>query len=430
MPVDCPRLLLPRLLNLRQRFPATAAPTIRETLRRECAATQVLTRIKPGARVVIGVGSRGISHLSHFISELILLVKEAGAQPFLIPAMGSHGGGTPEGQLDILAGYGITEETMGVPIRASMDTTQIGTTEDGLPVYFSREALKADAVLVFNRVKPHTDFTGSIGSGIMKMLAIGFAKRTGATVCHAAAARLGHERVIRTAARTILAAVPVLCGVAVLENQVHETARIAVVKPQDFEERDGALLAEAKRLMPRLPFDDIDLLIVDELGKNISGTGMDTNVINRGCQGYTSSLVDLGDRSVPATHIRRLFLRGLTAETHGNAVGIGLADFTTTRLVKEMNRQATYLNSLTALTPQLSKIPIYFDTDREAIMRALATLALEDSRTARIVRIKDTLSLSRMQISEACVKDVAGRTELEADETATEMAFDGAGNLT
>ncbi|HYG74421.1 MAG TPA: lactate racemase domain-containing protein [Planctomycetota bacterium] len=417
---------LPRMVSLTQKFPAAAPLDIPATIRREFAAQKMAQRIKPGSSVVIGAGSRGIAHIAEIISTLVALIKEAGAHPFIIPAMGSHGGGTPEGQLSILAEYGITEAKMGVPIRASMDVQQIGTTEDGVPVCFSSEALKADAVLVVNRIKPHTDFVGDIGSGIVKMLAIGFAKRVGASACHQAASRLGHERVIRTAGHIALQKVPVLCGVAILENQVHDTARIEIVQPQDFERRDPELLVEARRLMPRLPFDEIDLLIVDQLGKNISGTGMDTNVVNRHCQGYDSSLIG-SNRLKP--WIKRLYVRGLTEETHGNSVGIGLADFTHSRLVKAMDRHSTYLNSLTALTPQLSKIPVYFDSDREAIVRGLATLGIDDFSTAKIVRIKDTLSLEAMQISEACLKEIAGREELLVKGVPKDMSFDSSGNL-
>jgi hypothetical protein len=399
---------------------------IPSVVRNEFKAQDVLSRLQPGAQIAVGVGSRGISNIKNIVGEVLAALKTAAAKPFIIPAMGSHGGATPEGQIGVLESYGITEQSMGVPIRASMEVERIGTSADGVEVFCSVEALRSDGIVIVNRVKPHTDFTGTHGSGVMKMIVIGLGKRAGAATCHGAAARLGFERVIRAIARVTLSRAPILCGVAIVENQFHETARIAVLKPAEIEEREKELLEEARRLFPRLPFDDIDVLIVDRLGKNISGSGMDPNVTGRWVHGYSTSLAD-DNRQSP--RIRRIFVRDLTPETHGNAIGIGFADITTTRLVNAMDKQVTYVNAMTSLTPHGAKIPIHFDTDREAITQALASLAIPDVRQAKVVRIADTLALVNLEVSEAFNNAVRQRNDLEALGGLGEMKFDSTDNL-
>lgn len=411
-------------MRVRQNFPQPPPLDIRATLAAEFA--KVRPRIKPCARIAVGVGSRGITNLPAIVGAVLENLRSAGAQPFLIPAMGSHGGATPDGQRDLLAGYGITETAMGAPIRASMEVRQIGTSAEGAPVFCSVEALAADGIVLMNRVKPHTDFSGTLGSGILKMSVIGLGKHTGAAAMHATASRIGHEKAIRGIASVILASAPILCGVAILENHFHDTARLVVLPREDIASAEEQLLIEARKLMPLLPFDEIDLLIVDRLGKNISGAGMDPNVTGRWVQGYSASLMREGR---PSPFIRRIFVRDLTPETHGNATGIGFADVTTSRLVRAMDHRATYINALTALTPNSAKIPIHFDTDREAIDLTLASLALSDIGTARVVRIADTLSLANLEISEALVEEVQGRSELTAMSEPFEMKFDGAENL-
>src|SRR6266496_3626160 len=307
-----------------------------------------------------------------------------------------------------------------------MEVERLGCSADGVEVLCSVEALRSDGIVIVNRVKPHTDFTGTHGSGVMKMIVIGLGKRTGAATCHAAAARLGFERVIRGIARVTLSRAPILCGVAIVENQFHETARIAVLEPAEIEAREKELLEEARRLFPRLPFDDIDVLIVDRIGKNISGSGMDPNVTGRWVHGYSTSLAD-DNRQSP--RIRRIFVRDLTPETHGNAIGVGFADITTTRLVNAMDKQVTYVNALTSLTPHGAKIPIHFDTDREAIAQALASLAIPDVRQAKVMRIADTLSLAELEVSQAYAKLVKQSAVLEILREPREMRFDALSNL-
>ena len=382
--------------------------------------------IRPGSAVAIAVGSRGIARIDEVVRAVIGRLQAAGASPFIVPAMGSHAGATAAGQADFLAGYGISEAALGVPVRPSMEVKLIGHTDDGVPVHIAAEALGADGIVVINRVKPHTDLRGPIESGVLKMIAVGLGKQIGAGAFHAGVARFGFSRVVLQMARISLAKAPVLAGVALVENQRHQLARLEVMPADRIVETEPALLEHAKELMPRIPFDDIDLLIVDNMGKNISGAGMDPNVIGRSSTGYVSSLVQEGPRR---PFVRRLFVRDLTPESHGNAVGLGLADFTTTRLVKAVDSVSTYMNALTSLSVLSAKIPIHFDTDREVLAHALGTLALEDVRAARVVRIRDTLSLGRLEISETLARESDGRAGTKVGGPPAPMHFDAAGNL-
>jgi len=418
--------VIPRMFRLRQRFPQSKPVNIPATVQSEFNAEGILAHIKPGMNIAVAVGSRGITNLQRIVAAVLEVLKGAGAQPFIVPAMGSHGGATPEGQIELLAEYGITEQQLKVPIRAAMEVERIGVTDDGVDVNFSAEALKAEGIVVVNRVKPHTDFSGAIGSGILKMIVIGLGKRIGAATFHAAALHRGYEHTIRTVARVSLKAAPILCGVAIVENQFHDTAGIAVFKGEEIERREEDLFGDAKNLMPRLPFDEIDLLIVDRLGKNISGAGMDPNIIGRGIHGYSSLLTD---KPPAGPRIRRIFVRGITPESHGNGIGIGFADFATARLVRAIDQKVTAVNALTALTPQSAKIPIHFDTDREAITQALISLALTDTRKARVVRIADTLSLEQMEVSESCLGLVKSIENLMVASAVEPMQFDSRDDL-
>ena len=416
-------MVLPRMLPVRQTFPVTPPLDICAEVRAQMKP--VLGRLRPGAKIAVAVGSRGITNLQRIVAEALEALQGAGAKPFIVPAMGSHGGATPEGQTALLAEYGITEAQLGVPIRASLEVAHLGKGEEGSDVYFSEEAGRADGVVIINRVKPHTDFGGCLGSGILKMMVVGLGKRVGAANFHACASRRGYEAVLRASARVTLRSAPILCGVAIVENQRHETAKLQVLLPEDMEAREMELFAQAREWMPKLPFQDLDFLIVDRIGKNISGAGMDPNVIGRGVHGYSSLL---GDRSASPV-IRRLLVRDLTPETHGNAIGIGMADLTTSRLVRSIDHRVTAINALTALTLQCAKIPIHFETDREAMSRALDSLALGDPREARVVRIADTLSLEHLEVSEAYLETVRARPDLVALGEPREMGFDAQSNL-
>lgn len=415
---------LPRFLRIRQNFPPTTPLDLRVTLTSEFKS--LLARVQPGARIAVGVGSRGITNLPAIVAGVLDQLRSAGATPFIIPAMGSHGGATPEGQREVLEGYGITEAAMGAPIRDSLEVRQVGESADGIPVFCSVEALSADGIVLINRIKPHTDFGGALGSGLLKMSVIGLGKRAGAAAMHVAASRIGHERAIRGMARVLLGAAPILGGVAIVENQFHDTARLTVLPREAMETGEDALQAEARALMPALPFEEIDLLIVDRIGKNISGSGMDPNVIGRGVQGYSGSLMREGR---PAPFIRRILVRDVTPETHGNAIGVGLADITTTRLVRAMDERVTFINALTAMAPQSAKVPIHFETDREAIDMALGSLAIPDTSAALVARIADTLSLAEMEVSEALWAVGSANARLTTAGELREMEFGAEGNL-
>lgn len=420
--------LLPLMFRVQQSFPPTPRAPIGPTLER--LLPSALQSVRPRQRVAIATGSRGITQIGSIVTEVARLVRATGAEPFIIPAMGSHGGATPEGQTELLGEYGITPQSTGAPIRASMDVEKLGASPDGIDVFFSSEALKADHVIVINRIKPHTDFSGSIGSGILKMIVVGLGKRTGAAHFHIAASRHGYERVLRSIARVLLKRAPILCGVAIIENEAHDTAKIEVIPRDQIEAREEELFVQARDLMPRIPFDSIDLLIIDRIGKNISGAGMDPNIIGRSVHGYSSFLGDQDGKSPrQAPFIRRIVVRDLTPETHGNAIGIGFADFTTARLVRKIDRNVSAINALTSLTPQSVKVPIYFESDRESIIAALNSLALPDPKQARIVRIADTLSLEHFQVSEVFTDEIQKNSRLQITRPAEEMKFDADGNL-
>jgi hypothetical protein len=416
----------PKMLEMEQSFPPSKKLDFSSLLEDQFAQTGLREKIKPGMKIALGVGSRGITNLKEIVKATLGVLIQAGARPFIVPAMGSHGGATAAGQIEMLASYGVTTESMGVPIEASMEVRKVGTAFDGLDVVFSVSAFAADGVVVLNRVKPHTDFRGTLGSGIQKMLVIGFGKQVGANNAHCAAAHLGYEVVLREFARTILGAAPIFCGIALVEDQHHQTAVIEVIPPETIVREENKLFQKAQSLLARLPFEEIDLLIIDRIGKDISGSGMDTNVIGRDITGYTSSL---RSDSPVTPRVSRIFVRDLTPASSGNGTGIGMADFTTARFVKALNLQYTYMNALTSLGVLAAKIPIYFDNDREAIHAALASLAQPSTEKLRVVRIADTLNLERFLVSESCVKAINGRPGVTTDGTAHDMQFDASSNL-
>jgi hypothetical protein len=416
----------PKMLAMEQSYPPSPALDFPALLEQQFTQTGLRDQIKPGMRIALGVGSRGITNLKDIVQATLGVLTRAGARPFIIPAMGSHGGATSQGQLEMLAGYGVTPETMGVPIDASMEVKKIGAALDWLDVVFSVPALAADGIVVLNRIKPHTDFRGTLGSGIQKMLVIGFGKQVGAANTHRAAAHAGYEPVLRAFAKTILGSVPIFAAVALVEDQHHQTAVVEVIRPENIVRHEDLLFQKAHSLLARLPFEDIDLLIIDRMGKDISGSGMDTNVIGRDITGYLSSLHPDGSIT---PRVARIFVRDLTPASNGNGIGIGLADFTTARLVKALNLQYTYMNGLTSLGILPAKIPIYFENDREGIQASLASLAVADPGDLRVVRIADTLNLERFQASEPCVRALNGGLGVKTTGTAREMDFDTAGNL-
>jgi hypothetical protein len=372
----------------------------------------------PTGSVAVGVGSRGVGRISDVVAALVALLKEAGAEPFVIPAMGSHGASTAEGQADVLAHLGVSEERVGCPVRATMEAVKVGETLSGVEVFMDKNAFEADAVVVVNRIKPHTAFRGTVESGPTKMLAIGLGKQKGAHSIHAAGWGKIHET-IPQAARVAVETGKVAFGLAVLENADEEPYRVAAFPADKLEESEAPLLEEAKRKLMRLPFDDIDLLIIDQIGKNISGDGADPNVTGRYPTPYATS----------GPNVERMVFLDLTPETGGNANGLGAADVVTERLASKMDRPATYLNALTSTTPFPVKIPMTMPSDRTAIAAALAMTAGVSPSEARLVRIKNTLKLRQMWVSEALLAEVEGDERLRVVEDPRPMGFDADGSL-
>ena len=374
-----------------------------------------------GRRVAVGVGSRGISRIADVVRTTVSWLRQQGADPFVMPAMGSHGGGTAEGQRDLLASYGVTETAIGAAIETAMDVTEVGPSAEGINVVVSNLALQADAVLLVNRVKPHTDFDSAhVSSGLMKMSAIGLGKAEGAFRCHWAASTLGHEKVLLDVSSVVLARLPHVYGIALLEDGAHELARIELLRGGEFRAREPELLSQARDWMPLLPFPMVDVLVIDEIGKDISGTGMDTNIIGRG--------VDLRPMQNRRSEIRAIYVRGLTPASHGNAIGIGLADIVSTRLVEAMDPTITYTNAVSAMTPATARISINFPTDAACLGAALRVSGA-DAANPRIVRIRHTLALDRIVVSEAYAPEVAERDDLTVLVPPTEWRFDAAGNF-
>jgi len=411
----------PKMVRIKQNFNTKPIQDIPATVRAEINRIQPEKIIAKGQTVAITAGSRGIANLALIIGEIVRELKKIGAKPFIIPAMGSHGGATADGQKKILAHYGVTREEMGVPVKSSMQVVQVGSTPDGLPVFLDRNASRADHIVVVNRVKPHTDFKGKIESGLMKIMAIGLGKQKGADLYHNAIVRQGHYPVLTSVARVILDKCPIAFGVAIVENQRDETEIIRTIPAVEIEKTEAQLLRKAKQLLPQIPLDPIDLLIVDWMGKEISGTGMDQNVIGRTVISY--------HRPDTKIDVMRIFVRDLTADSEGNATAIGNADFTTQRLVDKIDRHSTYMNAVTSSCPEAVRIPPYFKTDREVIQTALGTIGLVEPQNARIVHIHDTLHLEEMYISEAMLPQAKKLKEISIIGKQRPLKFGRDGNL-
>jgi len=412
----------PRIFRVRQHFDTPRVDDVAAEVNNQLAARGLDATVKPGERVAITAGSRGIANIEVIIKAAVGFFKGLGAEPFIVPAMGSHGGGTAEGQQKVIESYGVTEAFCGCPILASMETVEVCQTEQGFPVHFDRHAFEADHVLVCNRIKPHTNFVGDIESGLMKMMLIGLGKHAGAILYHQAIIKYSFGQIVRSVAREVIEKCRIVAGLAIVENCEDETAKIEVVAPGDFESREKELLVLAKQWMPRLPFTDADVLVIDEMGKNIAGTGMDTNVIGRKYSESHSTDKDLAQ-------ICRIVVRGLTAQTHGNAAGVGIADFCKTSLVDQMDKEATWVNCLTAVHPSGGRIPIHYPTDREILDRVLPTIGLTPPADARLQWIRNTLDLVEVECSEAYLQEAESREDLEVLSELRELPLDDEGNL-
>ncbi|MCS6953097.1 MAG: hypothetical protein RMK57_12010 [Bryobacterales bacterium] len=412
----------PRLLVVRQNFPDRALTDIPGEVRRELEQANLAFRLRPGSRVAIGAGSRGIANIATIVRAVVDYWKSHGMAPFIFPAMGSHGAATAEGQADVLAHYGIHEATMGCPVISSLDVISLGHTDEGIEVFMDRQAWESDGVFLVNRVKWHTDFEGKIESGLFKMMAIGLGKFAGARQYHTFGYRMGLERVIRSAGRKVLASGKVLGGLAVVEDARHNTAKVAALRAEDMEAREEELLALAKSWMGRIPVEALDILIVDEIGKNISGAGMDTKVINRGVHSERNPWPY-------APRIERIFARDLTELSYGNGVGIGMADVITDRLLAKIDWRPTHINSLTASTPEAIRTPVHFPTDRECLERIAPTVGKLDTREVTIGWIRNTLELEVLALSENLRGEIEQNPALEILGEPCELEFDPDGNL-
>ncbi|MCS7459391.1 nickel-dependent lactate racemase [Paenibacillus doosanensis] len=409
---------IPQMVRIRQKFDDTKIDNLTEVLEQELQKPGTIDRIKPGQQVAVAVGSRGVANIALFTKVTIDAIKRAGGEPFIVPCMGSHGGATAEGQKEVLHHLGVSEETMGAPIRSSMEVVKLDELPNGLPVYVDKIASTADAIVVINRVKPHTAFRGRIESGIMKMISIGLGKQKGAEACHQLGFKYMAENV-PAMANIMLKKLPIIFGVALVENAYDQTCRIEVLPAEQIESREMVLLEEAKARLPKILFDQIDVLVIDYIGKNISGDGMDPNITGRYPTPYAHGGPD----------VSKMIVLDLTPETKGNANGVGTADFTTQRLVDKMDRAATFVNGLTSTVCAPTKIATTLDNDFYAIKAGVKTCNILDYTKCRLVRIQDTLHLGEIEISVNLLEEAKLHADIEILSEPYDLQFDSEGNL-
>ena len=409
---------IPRVAGVSQKFDRPRMDDSRGALKQILNTSGALESVFPKMEIAIAVGSRGISNQPVLVKLIAEALREKGARPFLVPAMGSHGGATADGQKKMLEDLGFGEDKIAVPIRSSMETVRVGTSENGLPVHVDKNAHEADGIVIINRIKPHTSFRGPYESGLMKMIAIGLGKQKGAEICH----ELGIERIAENfpaIARVAIEKENILFAIGLLENAYHETCRIELLRKEEIETEEPKLQKEAKRLLPKLHFTDIDVLVIDEIGKNISGTGFDTNVVGRyhtpGCSG--------------GPNVTRLVILNVTDETHGNANGLGIADFTTRRIFDQFSFENTYPNALTSTVLPSVKIPMVLETDLLAIKAAIKTCNILDKRNVRLIRIKNTNEIERIEVSESMLDGIRGNPYLSIETELYPLALNDDGSL-
>lgn len=404
---------LPRMVKIKQNFYAPEIEDVASAVHEAIKETKVLSKICNGDRVAIAVGSRGVADIPLLTRETVRAVKSVGGQPFIVPAMGSHGGATAEGQIDVLHQLGVREEFIGAPIIASMDVVEVGKLSNGLPVYIDKHAYEADKVIVINRIKPHTAFRGPVESGLMKMITIGLGKQKGAEAAHAYSFKYMAEHVPKMA-KIVMEKVPIIFGVGTIENAYDRPVKIVAVPSEKMEEIEPQLLLEAKDLMPKILFDPIDVLIVDEIGKDISGDGMDPNITGRYATPYASGGPD----------VRRIVVLGLTNKTHGNANGIGMADVTTRKVFEAIEWEKGYANALTSTVLATVNVPMVLESDELAIKAAIKTCNAFDLTKARVVRIKNTLDIKEIWISESLLKEAMAHKDIEIVTNISEFVVD------
>ncbi|MDR3530256.1 MAG: lactate racemase domain-containing protein [Rhodopila sp.] len=410
---------LPRMIRVRQNFAVMTCPDVAAAVRAECRKPAIAGRIRPGARVAVAVGSRGVADLPILVRTVVEELRAQGAIPFAVPAMGSHGGATAAGQVDLLAGLGVTEASVGCPIVSSMETVRLGTMAGtGLPVLMDRHAMGADGIVVINRVKPHTSFSGPIESGLVKMITIGLGKQKGADSCHS----LGFGQMARNIvamAEIKLREAPFLFGLASIENAYDRVARVVAVPAEDILAAEPQLLVEARANMPRIQFNPLDVLVVDRMGKEYSGAGMDPNITGRGDTPFVKMTQSVASMAV----------LDLSEISHGNASGMGLAEVCTRRLFDKVDFETTYANATTAAVLAGARIPVIMESDRAAVQLAVRTCACPDMSKLRLVRIKNTLHLETILISEAMLHEALGNPDISVLGPAEDWGFDERGSL-
>jgi hypothetical protein len=410
------------MLPVRQHFPDRSIRDVPGEVLRQLATRQFASRVPAKGRIAIGVGSRGISNIAAITRATVDYWKSQGCQPFIFPSMGSHGSATAEGQADVLAHYGIHEATMGCPVVSSLDVVSTGRTPDGIETFMDRSAYESDGVMLIGRVKWHTDFSGKLESGLFKMTAIGLGKFAGAQRYHTYAYKLGLEHVIRTVGRQVVASGKIIGGLAILEDANHNTGRVTAVPADEMERTDEELLLEVRGWMGRIPF-ALDVLIVDEIGKNISGSGMDSKVVNRSVHGESNPWQ--GEH-----RMERVFIRDLSPQTYGNGMGLGMADVIHNRVLEKIDWDATLINSLTANTPTEIRTPIHFATDRECLERISTVVGRIDLSEVTYGWIKNTMELGFLRLSENLRNKIVENSTLEIVGAAEEIEADQAGNFT
>ena len=415
----CGETPLPELGVIEQGWETDPIPTDEVAERAgEAFASLPLDDVPDGGEIAVGAGSRGIANLAEIVSGVVAEAQERGYEPFVFPAMGSHGGATAEGQREMLAELGVDEATVGCEIRSSMETVEVGRTEDrDVPVVADADAVDADAIVPINRVKPHTDFDGTVESGLSKMLVIGMGKQRGAKIAHEWAVDWSFRNMIPEITDQLLDALPVVGGIALVEDQHDDTTLIEGVPPSGFLDRERELLELSYDIMPTLPFDELDVVVFDRQGKDISGQGLDTNVIGR-------REFAINEPAPEQPDIKRIYTRGLTETTHGNAMGVGSADLIHEDIVAELDAETTLINALTASTVRGVRLPPVVESDRAGLVAALSTIGVVDPETVRVVRAQDTMHLGRLLASEALVEEARDRDDLRVVEEPSPIEFD------
>ena len=409
---------VPKMAKVKVKFDDKEIADLGNVLKEKLQQEHIRKTVKPGMKIAIAVGSRGLDRLVELTAVTVQFLKELGAKPFIVPSMGSHGGATAEGQREVLAHLGVTEESAGCEIRSSMEVVKISELPNGLPVYVDKYASEADGIVVINRVKPHTAFRGPVESGIMKMISIGLGKQKGAEACHQMGFKYMAENV-PAMAKIIMEKTPFLFGVATVENAFDKVAIVEALMPKEIIEEEPGLQAQAKALLPKLFFDQIDVLVIDEIGKNISRDGMDPNITGRYPTPYASGGPD----------VNKMVVLDVTHQSEGNANGVGTADFTTKRLLDKMDLEGTYANGLTSTVVAPTKIATTLPNDKQALQAAIKTSNILDFKNVKLVRIKNTLKLSEIEVSQTLLEYIAKHPNMEQDSDLYELLFDENGNL-